>query len=88
MRGLRLATVITAALFLGACGILADGGPRNNLAAMKPSGTTFNSYLAQEYLELSTYEEKVEFDWQDSDKWAKKGLDAAEIGRASCRERV
>lgn len=77
MRGLRLATVITAALFLGACGILADGGPRNNLAKMKPSGTTFNSYLAQEYLELSTYEEKVEFDWQDSDKWAKKGLDAA-----------
>jgi OOP family OmpA-OmpF porin len=44
---------------------------------MKPSGTTFNSYLAQEYLALSTYEEKVEFDWQDSDKWAKKGLDAA-----------
>jgi len=72
-----LATVITAALFLGACGLLADGGPRNNLAAMKPTGTTFNSYLAQEYLELSTYEEKVEFDWQDSDKWAKKGLDAA-----------
>jgi len=77
MRGLRLATVITAALFLGACGLLADGGPRNDLAKMKPSGTTFNSYLAQEYLELSTYEEKVEFDWQDSDKWAKKGLDAA-----------
>ena len=77
MRGLRLATVMTGALFLGACGLLADGGPRNDLAAMKPSGTTFNSYLAQEYLELSTYEEKVEFDWQDSDKWAKKGLDAA-----------
>jgi len=77
MRGLRVATVFAAALFLGACGLLADGGPRNDLAKMKPSGTTFNAYLAQEYLELSTYEEKVEFDWQDSDKWAKKGLDAA-----------
>lgn len=77
MRGLRLATAMTAALFLGACGLLADGGRRNDLAKLKPSGTTFNSYLAQEYLELSTYEEKVEFDWQDSDDWAKKGLDAA-----------
>ena len=77
MRGLRLATVVTAALFLGACGLLADGEARKDLAKLKPSGTTFNSYLAQEYLELSTYEEKVEFDWQDSDKWAKKGLAAA-----------
>lgn len=78
MRGLRLIAVATATMFLGACaGMLVDDERRNDLAKLKPSGTTFNSYLAQEYLELSTYEEKVEFDWQDADRWAKKGLDAA-----------
>jgi len=78
MRGLRLIAVATATMFLGACaGMLVDDERRSDLAKLKPSGTTFNSYLAQEYLELSTYEEKVEFDWQDADRWAKKGLDAA-----------
>jgi OOP family OmpA-OmpF porin len=57
--------------------MLVDDERRVELAKLKPSGTTFNSYLAQEYLELSTYEEKVEFDWQDADRWAKKGLAAA-----------
>ncbi len=78
MRGLRLIAVATATMFLGACaGMIVDDERRSDLAKLKPSGTTFNSYLAQEYLELSTYEEKVEFDWQDADRWAKKGLDAA-----------
>ncbi|MGQ0676722.1 MAG: OmpA family protein [Rhodospirillales bacterium] len=77
MKILKMATVMTAALLLGACGMLADGSSRKDLAKLKPSGTTFNSYLAAEYLELSTYEEKVEYDWQDSEKWADKGLAAA-----------
>jgi hypothetical protein len=73
MKIVKVATVMAAAILLGACGMLADGSSRKDLAAKKPSGTTFNSYLAAEYLELSTYEEKVEYDWQDSEKWADKG---------------
>lgn len=80
MKILKLAAVMAVGLLLAGCdagGMLATDGARKDLAALKPTGTTFNAYLAQEYLELSTFEEKVSYDWVEAENFAEKGLAAA-----------
>jgi OOP family OmpA-OmpF porin len=76
MRTLRIGGVVAAVMLLGGCEMwtydlidLREAG--------EGTGSAFTRALQREYLDLANYEADVEFDWQDSDEWAEKGLMAA-----------
>ncbi|MEZ5647720.1 MAG: OmpA family protein [Alphaproteobacteria bacterium] len=73
MNFLKLAGVVGVCIAVSACGYTR----LDRLKESKPEGTEFNKGLVKEYLELSIYEEEVEYDWGSSANYAKKGLMAA-----------
>jgi len=73
MNFLKLAGIVGVCIAVSACGYTR----LDRLKESKPEGTEFNKGLVKEYLELSIYEEEVEYDWGSSANYAKKGLMAA-----------
>lgn len=73
MNFLKLAGIVGVCIAVSACGYTR----LDRLKESKPEGTEFNKGLVKEYLELSIYEEEVEYDWGSSANYAKKGLMAS-----------
>lgn len=73
MNFLKLAGIVGVCIAVSACGYTR----LDRLKESKPEGTEFNKSLVKEYLELSIYEEEVEYDWGSSANYAKKGLMAS-----------
>ena len=76
MKSFRLGAIIAATVMLAGCEMWTY-----DLIDLRETevagGTAFTQALQREYLELANYEADIEFDWQDSDEWAEKGLMAA-----------
>lgn len=71
------------ARYLGACAMAAllagcTGRPVYELGNAQPEGDAFTTQLAAEYNELAKYETVAMDDWTDGDRFAEKGLRAAE----------
>ncbi len=74
MRVVKLLGASALALTVAACGSV---DRLNKLAALDITGTTFNDYLARNYLDLAKWEVE-QYDWIDQRIFATKGLAAAE----------
>ncbi len=76
MKTFGLGAVVAAAMVLGGCDMHTFDLIDLRQTAVS-GGTPFTQALQKEYLELANYE-AGEYDWVDSDKWAEKGLMAAD----------
>ena len=70
----KLSLILIAGLALVGC----SGMDTDKLRGMQtPSGTPFNTALVNEYRAAAVYEATVEYEWDEADVFARKGLKAA-----------